>query len=158
MVITPAAGGKALQLQMGVHIGQIPPAPLDMPAVVEDGEAGPDPVDGFPHLFRIIFIDPLAQLCRGGIVQGILPLLQEGAGAILAVASAHPYDVQEDAVRIVISHHLLNLGQQVVQVGRVEAEEMVMGRGEVRKQERPLLPAHQQPLRMAQGHLLIESG
>ena len=61
VVVAPAAGGKALQLQMGVHESQIPAAPLDMSAIVEYGEPRLYPVDGLPYFFCIIGIDSLAQ-------------------------------------------------------------------------------------------------
>ena len=157
MVVPPAAGGQAFQLQVGIHISQIPPAPLNVSAVVEYGQAGLYPVYGLAHFGGIACVDSLAQLQGRTVIHRIFSLCQKFGRAVLAVALAHAHDIQENSVRVILAHHLLNLEEQIVQVGRVEAKQMVMGRGKIRNLKFPSGFPYMKPLRMAQRRLFIEA-
>ena len=158
MVIAPAAGGQAFQLQMGIGISQIPAANDDMATIVEHGQAGLHGIHSFPHPGGIIGIDLPAQLSDILRVIGIPAAAQHCLHTMGAVALPLSYDVQENAVGIVVFADFLDLGQKIVQVGGIHAQQAVAGcqRITLKAAIRPAL--HTLPFGVLGTGLFVEAG
>ena len=151
MVIAPATGRQRLQLQMRIHIGEIPSAAANVTAVVEYRQSR---LHLIAHTSGIVGVHSLAKLGNIRVVIRILALIEQCFDAVLAVAGAHTHDVEENAVAVVIADHLFDLGKEIVEIRRIHAEFVIAG----------TVPAYRirrissaQPLRMPPCHFFIES-
>ena len=62
MIVTPAAGGQRFQLQMGIHMRQIPTANDDVTAIVEYRKTRLYAVDGLTYSLGIVCVNTLSQI------------------------------------------------------------------------------------------------
>ena len=155
MVITPAAGGQRLQLQMGIHIGQIPPAGDNMAAIVEHRQARLHRVNGLTDPTGVVGVGFPAQGLGIFRICGIPSTVYHGLQAGRTVALPLRHDVQENAVRIVIAANFVHLIQKIIQIRRVHTQGLVSGHSRIVLKLSLPIPLHRFPFGMAAGSLLI---
>ena len=125
MIVAPHAGGQTLQLQMGVGMRQIPPAPVEVAGVVEEGRPGVIAMHRPFHALRIPPIDPL----RLALYIRRIQRIQSGAAHLrqtaVAVAGAYSGNIQKNAAGAIPLHDLLHLRCQPLQIGSVIAQQVI---------------------------------
>ena len=125
MVVAPAAGRQALQLEVGVEVREVAAAAGDVAGVVEDGGVRVIFVDDVRHPLTVAGIDALALAQQRGRIRRVLSQRLNLGAAGGAVADADARDVKEDLAGVVLLHDLLHLGGEQVEIGGVVAEEVV---------------------------------
>ena len=128
MVVAPAAGGQALEFEMGIVVEALRPLLMDVAAIVEDADAGKLLAKRvrclLPELFvhRLVIGEPVDRILRVEAAG----LHARDAGRADAVGRQH--DVEEQARRIVALHDLARLIEHVAAVGLVvEADRVPAG-------------------------------
>ena len=110
MVIAPAAGGQALQLQMGIKVYDIPPSVGNMPGVVEDGRVLGIFAHAGLYAAAIFGVHHIAMAGNVLIPGGIHALIQHGTYAAGAHTPARRGNVQKQPRGMIAVHDLLHLG------------------------------------------------
>ena len=155
MIVAPAAGGQALQLQMRVEIHDVAAAVRNVAGVVEDRRGVGILAHGFFDAAAVFGIDHLAVARNVGRIVGIQAQPEHGLDAAGAHAAAGRGNIQEHAAGMIALHDLFNLRAQLVQIGRVVAHQVIVRLGKRRRLN--AVGIHVQPFGMIEHFLLIEA-
>lgn len=122
MVVSPSACRERFKLEVGVNVRKVTSSASDVSAVVEYGQSGLYPVNGFTDAAGVVLVNSFAKLTRIFVVVRVFSFVKESFHAVLAPAGTNAYYVEKNTVAVIVPYNLFNLRDEVVEVGGVHAK------------------------------------